>query len=87
MDHGNGVVAALLNEFQVAELLGVSVDTIRRWRREGVGVPFVKLGATRRALVRYRPADVADYIKGNVHRSTSERAEQRNRTAPESGAS
>ena len=44
----------LLNEFAVAEILDVSVATIRRWRLLQRGPRFVKIGAA----VRYKREDV-----------------------------
>jgi predicted DNA-binding transcriptional regulator AlpA len=49
----------LLNEHQVAELLGVSVATMRRWRLLRQGPPFLKVGA----LCRYRMADVSAWLE------------------------
>jgi predicted DNA-binding transcriptional regulator AlpA len=51
----------LLNEHAVAELLGVSVATVRRWRLLRQGPKFIRVGA---ASVRYRPEDLAAYIEG-----------------------
>ncbi|MFL6354551.1 MAG: helix-turn-helix transcriptional regulator [Bryobacteraceae bacterium] len=48
----------LLNEHEVAEILAVSVGSIRRWRVLRTGPKFVKLGK----CVRWRPDDVAAYI-------------------------
>ena len=48
----------LLNEKQVAELLCCTKSALRRWRREGRGPRFVKIGR----LVRYRQEDVEDFI-------------------------
>jgi len=39
-----------LNEVKVAELIGVSVATVRRWRLIGRGPKFLKIGGT---LIRY----------------------------------
>ena len=50
----------LLNEHAVAELLGVSVATVRRWRLLRQGPKFIRVGA---ASVRYRPEDVKTYIE------------------------
>ncbi len=49
----------LLNEHAAAELLGVSVATVRRWRLLRQGPKFIRVGA---ASVRYRQTDLADYI-------------------------
>jgi predicted DNA-binding transcriptional regulator AlpA len=37
----------LLNEADVAKLIGMSVPSIRRWRTIGGGPPFVRLGIRR----------------------------------------
>jgi predicted DNA-binding transcriptional regulator AlpA len=44
----------LLNEFAVAEMLGISVATVRRWRLLRSGPKYVKIGAA----VRYRLEDL-----------------------------
>jgi len=53
----------LLNEHEVARLTRRSVSSLRRDRLLGVGIPFVKY----RALVRYEPRDVRDYLERNKH--------------------
>ena len=52
----------LLNETQVAQLLCCTKSALRRWRREGRGPRFVKIGR----LVRYRQEDVEDFINQNT---------------------
>jgi hypothetical protein len=49
---------ALLNEYNVAELLKISVATVRRWRLFRAGPPYIKIGAS----VRYRPIDVESWL-------------------------
>ncbi|HYW37503.1 MAG TPA: helix-turn-helix domain-containing protein [Terriglobales bacterium] len=44
----------MIDERKVAELTGISLSTVRRWRRQEQGPSFVKIGAS----VRYRPEDV-----------------------------
>lgn len=48
----------LLNEFAIAQMLGVSVATIRRWRLLKQGPRYLKLGAS----VRYRAEDVTTWL-------------------------
>lgn len=48
----------LLNEYQVAEMLGVSVATVRRWRLLKQGPRFLKLGS----LCKYRVEDVSAWL-------------------------
>ncbi|MBM3758587.1 MAG: helix-turn-helix domain-containing protein [Acidobacteria bacterium] len=49
----------LLNEHEVAEMLGVSVATIRRWRLLKQGPRYLKVGA----LCRYRVEDIAEWLE------------------------
>lgn len=51
----------LLNRKQVAERLGVSVDTIKRWEREGK-IPRVKLPGA----VRFRPEWLETWIENKT---------------------
>ena len=51
----------LLNERQVADSCAISVLTLRKWRGEGRGPRYVKIGA----LVRYRPEDVDAWIQSH----------------------
>jgi hypothetical protein len=53
-----------VSERIVAARLGVSVDTIRRDRRDGRlgGIPFMKLGEGRRGVVRYDLDDVERFV-------------------------
>jgi predicted DNA-binding transcriptional regulator AlpA len=52
-------IEALLNEYDVARLTGLSVATVRRWRLLRQGPRFFKLGAA----VRYRPEDVRAWLQ------------------------
>lgn len=58
----------LLSQDAVAELLGVTVRTVERWREEGSGPPFVKIGRG----VRYDERDLIAWLAERRHRSTSE---------------
>jgi predicted site-specific integrase-resolvase len=57
---------ALLTESEAAARLCVSLVTVRRWRRLGTGPIFRKLGRS----VRYRPADIADFVAGTGRLTT-----------------
>ena len=56
-----------LTEREVAELLGLSVATLRAWRHRGKGPRFLRLGRS----VRYLPADVADFVRASAVDTTS----------------
>ena len=47
-----------MTEKEVAGHLNVSLASLRRWRLEGRGPRFVKVGA----LVRYRPEDLEQWM-------------------------
>ena len=50
---------ALLKEGEVASWLNIRLATLRRWRFEGRGPKFLKLGSA----VRYRSADVQEWLQ------------------------
>lgn len=66
--------AVLLNEIQAGRYLGgkatpVSARTLQRWRMEGVGPLFVRIGR----LVRYRRTDLDEWLAARIRQSTSDR--------------
>lgn len=48
-----------LSTREVADLLGMSPHTINRWRYEGTGPKFVRIGSK---VCRYRAEDVEQWI-------------------------
>jgi predicted DNA-binding transcriptional regulator AlpA len=62
----------LLNEHEVAQMIGMSVHWLRRKRWEGGGIPYIKMGGGRGASVRYAPEAVEAYIAAKVRKSTSD---------------
>nr|WP_276609141.1 helix-turn-helix domain-containing protein [Bifidobacterium pseudocatenulatum] len=44
---------------QVARLLGVSTETLRKWRAKRKCLPYVRVGRH----IRYRAADVAAFVE------------------------
>jgi excisionase family DNA binding protein len=56
-----------LTEREVAELLGLSVATLRAWRHRGKGPRFLRLGRS----VRYLPSDVEDFVRASAVDTTS----------------
>lgn len=53
-----------LSTGELARLLGLRPQTLRRWRSRGCGPRFVRFGDTRRGRVRYARRDVAGWIEG-----------------------
>lgn len=52
----------LLNETEVAEMIGRAVQTLRNDRHYGRGLPYIKFGRT----VRYRLSDINAYLDANT---------------------
>ncbi len=55
----------ILNETEVAEMLRCTKAALRRWRREGRGPRFIRVGR----LIRYRLADVEEFLESNASSS------------------
>ncbi len=54
-------LAKFLNENQLAEMLSMSVKTLRKWRLFGQGPPFHRFQSS----VRYSATEVQEWIDGN----------------------
>ena len=63
--------SALLDDRALAAILKVSLQTPRKWRLQGVGPIYLKIGR----CVRYHPDDIAAFIDGARRTSTSDRGE------------
>ena len=50
---------SLLSDYDLAQLTGFSVHTIRRWRLLKQGPRYIKIGSS----VRYRPEDVTAWLE------------------------
>ena len=59
--------ARALTEREVADMLGLSVATLRAWRHRGKGPRFLRLGRS----VRYLPSDMADFVRASAVDTTS----------------
>jgi len=54
----HNTIESLLNEFDVARITGMSVASVRRWRRLRKGPKYIKIGAA----VRYKREDITAWI-------------------------
>jgi excisionase family DNA binding protein len=63
--------ARLITEREAADLLTLSVKTLRNWRLSGYGPPHLKVGR----LVRYRLSDLKAWLKTCERASTSNRGD------------
>lgn len=61
-------MSGLVTEHEASVILGLSVRTLQKWRLQGNGPRFVKLGHA----VRYDPAELEHYIDHARRRSTSD---------------
>jgi excisionase family DNA binding protein len=59
--HARGTARAL-TEREVAELLGLSVATLRAWRHRRKGPRSLRLGRS----VRYLPSDVNEFVRASA---------------------
>lgn len=57
------VAEEFLNDGELADVLGVSTRTILRWRRDGSGPPYCRIGPR---CVRYRYTDVLAWADANT---------------------
>ena len=64
----NGSEAKCFDEKWVAATLSVSVQTVRRWRYDGGGPDFLRLGGS----IRYREADVEKWMAAQRVSSSGE---------------
>ena len=57
----------LLFDVEVATLTGASISSVRKWRLQGRGPRFIRLGGA----VRYRESDVLEYVEsGRLYTET-----------------
>ncbi len=64
---------SLLTETQAAELLAIKTKTLQAWRVRGGGPRYVKMGR----CVRYRLADLEEYIRQRTMAHTAQAVEPR----------
>lgn len=61
-------MSQLLNPSNTAQMLCISELTLRKWRWEGNGPSFIKVGRK----VAYRLEDIQEWVEKRVRRSTSD---------------
>lgn len=54
------------NQSQTAELLGVSSSTLENWRREGIGIEYIKAGNGKRGRILYPKHKIAEYLSRTI---------------------
>lgn len=66
--------AKLLKPEDVAELTGLSVETLAQWRSQKRGIPYVKIS---RNCVRYRRSDLDGWLAERIVRTDQDRSYRR----------
>ena len=59
-------LASLLTEREAARLLCVSPYLLQKWRWKGIGPKWVRVGGPTGRAVRYRLADIEEYLTENT---------------------
>ena len=65
-------VEPFITAIDAAKALHINIKTLARYRVEGVGPRYFKLGNGRAARVLYRLSDLVAWVEGFERRSTSE---------------
>jgi predicted DNA-binding transcriptional regulator AlpA len=63
---------ALLSQRQVAAEWGMTVKGLEKWRVNGDGPKYVKLGKGNNAMVRYKRKDINDFVDSFTRKNTTE---------------
>ena len=71
--------ATFLTDKQLCELLSVDGRTTLRWRRDGGGPPYIRLGGPGRGPIRYPKAGVNDWLAGRTFSHRAAEAASRKR--------
>lgn len=53
----------LINEKQLANMTGLSIQTLRNHRHKCTGIPYIKLGGSIRGAIRYDLNDIEKYVQ------------------------
>jgi hypothetical protein len=77
----------LLDPTEAAEYLGVTVWALERWRRQGIGPIYVRLGPLNGGSIRYLPGDLDNHLDARRVQPINVLLEQVLDEAPELGES
>ena len=64
-------IQILLSTIDAAQQLGMKSQTLRKWRHNGRGPRYVRLGNRRTGRAMYRPSDLDAWLAANTYSSTS----------------
>ena len=57
-------ITDVMTESETAEHIGISLSGLRKWRNDGSGPPYIRIGR----LIRYREKDIEEWL---AHRTVS----------------
>lgn len=60
------LISKYLSPKEAAKYLGVSVELLQKWRSNGVGIPFMKLGDSTSSLIRYDIDELNKYLQSKT---------------------
>ncbi len=63
----------LLTTQEVATYLRITSQTLAKWRRDGEGPPFIRLGGGPRGRIRFRWVDLMDWLDAHGNDGSSQR--------------
>ena len=52
-----------LSPKEASILLSVSVNLLQKWRTQGVGIPYIKMGSSSSSIIRYKIDDLLQYVE------------------------
>jgi len=55
-----------LSPKQASSYINVSTDLLQKWRSEGLGIPYIKLGESTSSLIRYDREELDKYLKSKT---------------------
>ncbi len=72
MSHLSSNLPTLLSSSEVADLLGLKPQTLRKWRLQGDGPRYIRLGHGKRGRVVYRLSDLRVWLEQRTFSHTAE---------------
>ncbi|HUT79041.1 MAG TPA: helix-turn-helix domain-containing protein [Polyangia bacterium] len=61
----------LISSKRTAAMLGIQLQTLRRWRYEGKGPRHIRMGFNKGSRVAYRLVDIVEWIEKHTFSSTA----------------
>lgn len=55
-----------LNQSETSNIIGVSDSTLRNWRREGIGIEYIKASENENSRILYPKISIAQYLAKTI---------------------